>query len=308
MYNQMEIQNQMLSTSELNCFVTAAHWGSFARAATELGISQPALSKSISKLERGLAVRLFERSARGITPTVFGEALLKHATASLAEIRAAMREIDILRGGEGGVVTIGAAPAVTADFVPGLIKSMAKSKLTSRIRVIEGLAEELVEGVRSGALDFAITTATSISGSDDLLVRNLYEDDFVACCGVDHPLSRSRKPTAQDLASALWVLAPPQGILRKEFEKRFKNEGVEPPSAMVETGSATLSKLLVMEHGFLSMLPRELLSFEVRKAYVHILPSPWLEWRRQVSLITRRGRVATNSARLVLDLVMKKAG
>ncbi|SFC16131.1 DNA-binding transcriptional regulator, LysR family [Polaromonas sp. OV174] len=297
----------MLSTSELNCFVTVAHSGSFARAATELGISQPALSKSISKLERGLAVRLFERSARGVTPTVFGEALLKRATASLAELRAASREIEILRGGEGGFVTVGAAPAVTADFVPDLIKSMAKSKLTSRMRVIEGLAEDLVEGVRSGTLDFAITTATGLGGSDDLLIRHLYEDDFVVCCGVEHRFSRSSKLTAQDLASALWVLAPPHGILRKEFERRFRNEGIEPPSAMVETGSVTLSKLLVMEHGFLSMLPRELLSFEERKGYVHILPSSWLEWRRQVSLITRRGRVATNSARLVLDLVMTKA-
>lgn len=298
----------MLSTSELNCFVTVAHWGSFARAATELGISQPALSKSISKLERSLAVRLFERNARGVTPTVFGDALLKRAISLLAELRAASREIEILRGGEGGVVTVGAAPAVTADFVPDLIKSMSKSTLAVRMRVVEGLAEDLVEGVRCGTLDFAITTATGVSGSDDLLIRNLYEDDFVACCGVDHRLSRSRKVTAQDLASSFWVLAPPHGILRKEFDKRFKNEGIEPPSAMIETGSATLSKLLVMEHGFLSMLPRELLSFEERKGYVHILSSPWLEWRRQVSLITRRGRVATNSARLVLDLVMTKAG
>lgn len=297
----------MLKTLELNNFVVAARSGSFAQASAELGISQPALSKSISKLERSLGVRLFERNARGVVPTVYGESLLRRAVPVLADLESAVQDIDALRGGQGGVVSIGAAPAVTADFVPSLFKNLRQSQQAVRLRVVEGLVEDLVAGVRAGKLDLAITTNAGPESPPELLAQPLFEDTFVVCCAVNHPLARTRNPRPADMAQATWVLAPRDGILRFELDRKFRRLGLEPPDSLVETASGALSKILVMEHGCLSFLPREMISFEERKGYMSVLHAPMLEWTRQISVFTRRGRTLTSSAALVIDIISQVA-
>lgn len=297
----------MLNTHELSNLAQIVQRGSFAAAASDLGVSQPALSKSIAKLERTLGVRLLQRKARGVVPTVYGEALLRRALPALADLKSAVHEIEALRGGAGGVVSIGVAPAVAADFAPALVEKILNSGRALRLRVAEGLVEELTAGVRSGALDFSITTRKSTEGEDDLVAQLLFEDTFVVCCAMDHPLARKRKVDVGDLLAPPWVLAPREGVLKHEFDGCFKRAGVAAPAAIVETASGALSKALVMERGFLSFLPREMIAYEVRKGYLSVVPTPWLEWKRQVSLISRRGRIASSSAAFVADLVLRTA-
>lgn len=298
----------LLNTPELANLAHIVHSGSFARAAAELGVSQPALSKSIAKLERALGVRLLERKARGVVATVFGEALLRRALPVLADLRAAAQEIEALRGGAGGMVALGVAPAVAANFMPALAEKVRKANRQVVLRVTEGLMEPLLGGVRSGALDFAITTRVGAEAPDDLVVQPLFEDVFVVCCAASHPLARKRKVSAEDLAGLCWVLAPRDGQLRHELDHSFVRQGASAPAALVETASGALSKALVMEGGFVSFLPREMIAFEERKGYLTVVPTPWLEWKRQVCLVSRRGRVLPPSAAFVADLVLKAAG
>ena len=114
----------MLNVEELNKLSRIVETGSFVLAAAELGISQPALSKTVAKLERELGVRLLERRARGVIPTAFAEALLRRALPAMAELRAAELEIHAMRGGASGAVTVGLAPAAAATLLPRVIEEL----------------------------------------------------------------------------------------------------------------------------------------------------------------------------------------
>ena len=140
----------MLNTEELFKLARIVETGSFVLAASELGVSQPALSKTVAKLERKLGARLLERRARGVVPTAYAEALLRRALPAMAELRAAELEIEAMRGGVGGTVTVGLAPAVAISLLPRVVKELRATGRAISLRVVEGLADELIQGVRTG--------------------------------------------------------------------------------------------------------------------------------------------------------------
>ncbi|MCL4744953.1 MAG: LysR family transcriptional regulator [Burkholderiaceae bacterium] len=282
----------MFDVRALHQFVRVVSAGSFARAASELGLTQPALSKSVRKLEREMKVRLVERTARGVTPTEFGEALLLRVRPILSELAVARKEIEAMRGGPGGVVSIGVAPAVAAHFIPGALDLLAQSgQAAIRARIVEGLADFLIAELRTGNIHFALTTLPQAHEADDLNAEPLFADVFVPCAGATHPMARRRAPDPAELAAFPWVLAPRQGVLRREFNARFRERNLVAPEAMVETGSVLLSRELIRCNRFLSFLPRDLLNEDIRRGDVAVLSLPWLRWIRQVCLLTRRDQV-----------------
>lgn len=292
----------MLNTEELFKLARIVETGSFVQAAAELGVSQPALSKAVAKLERSLGVRLLERRARGVMPTAFAQALLLRALPAMAELHAAELEIEAMRGGKGGSVSVGLAPAASATLLPRVIGELRKSAHPIGLRVFEGLADELTQGVRTGRFDFAITTRSEKYHSSELSVQALHEDRFLACCPADHPIMKGEPATPEGLANADWVLAPRGGLLRAEFDACFLDREVVPPSAAVETFSVSTSKTLVKELGFFSFLPLDVVSAEYRRGELGVLELRWLQWKRKVSLVARRGQVASASQRQVMRL------
>ena len=185
---------RMLGTDELFKLARIVDTGSFIRAASDLGVTQPALSKSVARLERTLGVRLLERRARGVVATPYAVALLHRALPALAELRAAEQEIEAMRGGVGSSVVVGLAPAAAHGLLPRVIEALREAERAISLRVSEGLAEELTQGVRIGKLDFAITTQSAGLHAPELSIQGLHEDRFVVCGPVDHPLTQGSQP------------------------------------------------------------------------------------------------------------------
>ena len=293
----------MLGTDELLKLARIVDTGSFVRAAHELGVTQPALSKSVAKLERELGVRLLERRARGVLATPYALALLHRALPALAELRAAEQEIEAMRGGVGSSVLVGLAPAAAHGLLPQVIAALRKADRGISLRVTEGLAEELTQGVRMGQLDFAVTTQSSGLHAPELSIQSLHEDRFVVCGPANHPLlQRPEPPCAEVLAAVDWVLAPLGGLLRAEFDACFLGQGAAPPRALVETWSVSISKGLVKEQGFFSFLPLSVIAVELHRNELSLLELDWLQWRRRVSVVQRRGQMLSAPQRFVLDL------
>lgn len=298
----------MLNTDELFKLARIVEIGSFAHAASELGVTQPALSKSVARLERTLGVRLLERRARGVIATPFAEALLRRALPVLAELRAAEQEIESMRGGAGGAVAVGLAPAAAHGLLPRVVLALRQAERAISLRVAEGLVDELTQGVRLGRFDFAITTQSANLRAPELLVQGLHEDRFVVCGPAAHPVVMGNQPaTVQALADMDWVLAPVGGVLRAEFDTCFLDQQVVPPKALVETSSVSISKTLVREQGFFSFLPISVVAPELHRRELGVLELRWLQWRRKVSLVQRRGQVLSSSQRFVLGLFREAA-
>src|ERR1700742_3983566 len=112
---------------DLHIALVVAEAGSMTRAAKELAVSYPVVSKTISELEHTLGVRLFDRSISGVEPTHYGRALLKSGVAVFDEMRKGLQEIEFIRQPDAGELRIGASIVVDAGLLPAVIPRFSKA-------------------------------------------------------------------------------------------------------------------------------------------------------------------------------------
>ena len=183
----------VVNSSALAYFLVAYRHRSIGKACRELGLSQPALSKTIRRLEDELRVPLFQRTPVGIEPTSYGDMLARRAMIVQNEIGRAVSEIETLRSHMGGEARIGVGPALAASLVSQALASFLKARPQMVVHLQEGLYESLSDAVVTGRYDFAVTTRPSAPIAADLTATLLFKDRFVFAAGAQHPLAR-RKP------------------------------------------------------------------------------------------------------------------
>ena len=144
-------------------FLAAVRHGNLTEAAAELGVSQPALSKSIKALERAVGVRLLDRGRFGVAPTPAGEALLQHGQVVEAELRSAVSTIDALKGARGGHVLVGCGPTEANRLLPQALLRLGETHPGLRVTALYGLNESLMPWVQLGEVDFAPVPMTARS-------------------------------------------------------------------------------------------------------------------------------------------------
>jgi DNA-binding transcriptional LysR family regulator len=115
-----------LKLRDLHILLAVVQQGSMAKAASELAISQPAVSKAIADVEHTLGLRLLERSRNGIEPTEYGRALVRHGVAIFDELKQGVRELEFLADPSAGEVRIGTTPPLAASFVSMVIDRLGR--------------------------------------------------------------------------------------------------------------------------------------------------------------------------------------
>ena len=284
---------------QLQHFLAAVGHGNLTLAAVELGISQPALSKSIRQLERRLKVTLLERGRFGVSPTRFGEALIAHAKLVNAEIKHAESEIEGLRGAKRGHVIMGCGPSEATRLLPLAVTELLKNRPELRITVLYGLNEALMPWVRLGEVDFALSSVPNLAADPDLEHESLYADRASIVARAGHPLAKKQKVSPADLGAYKWVLARRHELERRALDDLFLAHGLLPPEASIETTSSVLMKSVVSESDFLTLLPQDLVYQEVETGVLTALRVGELTWARFVG-ITRRRRGSVSPAALAL--------
>src|SRR5207249_8723084 len=115
-----------LKLRDLNVLLTVARCGSMGKAAAELSVSQPAISKAIADMEHALGVRLLDRSPRGVEPTIYAQALLDRGVVAFDELKQAARHIEFLADPTTGELRIGSTVAIAASFLPAVIERLTR--------------------------------------------------------------------------------------------------------------------------------------------------------------------------------------
>src|SRR5258708_4344262 len=205
--------------------LSVAEHGSIGKAAMALGLTQPALTKSIRRLEDELAVRLFERQPRGGAPTEFGDILLRHAKLLQIELRDVKGEIEAIKGGHAGSVVIGAGPSWLSRFLPLAVSRLLAKRPSVRVRVWGGFDDMLLRQLRQGDLD-VVVAALPERTEPDLAWRPLTVDDLRGGARAGHPLARRRRLALGQLAEQSWVLPRPEVLARQRLDALFLAEGL----------------------------------------------------------------------------------
>ncbi|WP_272903900.1 LysR family transcriptional regulator [Pseudomonas petrae] len=162
---------------DLVYFSTVATAGSLARAAERLGVSQPALSKSMQRLERRLGVKLLSRSSRGIEVTDAGAAFLLRSRAISRELEVALQEARDVAGGQAGLLRIGSTPAAANFALSALLPRLIEERPAARVNFVSGFSDALLDAVANGDVELALLPLPErMDSSLDML--HLLEDDY----------------------------------------------------------------------------------------------------------------------------------
>ena len=294
--------SKLPDATHLRQLATVIRCRSYAKAADVLGISQPALSKSVLALERELGVKVLERGRFGAVPTPFGEALARRSDAVDAELRIAREELRSLRNARAGRVTIGCGPAEATRLLPLAIERLHVRAPGVRVTVLYGLNAALLPMVMHGDVDFALSSVPSRGRGSDLRQILLHEDRGVVIASPDHPLvRRGRAASLGEIASERWVLALDEELERRALDEAFTVNGMDVLAPAVETTSAVLMKTLVQQSRSLSYVPRELVHWDVERGLLAILNVVGIEWRRLVGVTHRARSNLSPAAEAALD-------
>jgi len=247
-----------MDTRQLRHFLAVYQHRSIGQAANALRLTQPALSKSLCRLERDLDVKLFERTPLGVVPTVFGESLALNARTITAELQQAERALAELRGGGRGRVTVGIGPSMAHNLLPEVTIHLAEVYPDVRLAVVEGLVDELLPMLRRGEIDVAIGSwPRTLDG--DLAAETLFTDTIRVLAAANHPLAR-RKAELTDLLDYPWVLPPGNQRWRQRMNESFLTWSMAPPEPCMVANCATYIRALLLRGQFLTFLPMQVVA------------------------------------------------
>ncbi|MEO0976509.1 MAG: LysR family transcriptional regulator [Pseudomonadota bacterium] len=188
----------------LEAFCTLARTLNFRSAAAELGVSQPAFSIRIARLEDELGMRLFDRSRAGVSLLETGRQFLPHAC-DLLERSIVVRETALsIADGRSGQLRVGYTPVSFMGDVPRLLRSYALLKPNVRIELIEGLSGEIEDGVATGRLDAGFVHP--LTATPDLQFHPITVDSYVSVLPSDHRYAERTSIRVADLADEEFVL------------------------------------------------------------------------------------------------------
>jgi DNA-binding transcriptional LysR family regulator len=251
-----------LQRRHIETLVAVADHHSVHRAARELDMTQPAVSRLLAEAESMLGARMFDRSVLGSQPTAHGAAVLAHARFVLRGIE----RLDCLIDEYGPTVRLGCIPRAMHTLMPHLLNRLFpdasgnKPDAGFRLNVIEESSTMLFDAIGRGSLDFAILRHVSGAAGigDNLAVERLYDERPMIICAADNPeLSRGTIDLAK-LVDRGWVLPSQETTSRAVLERFWNQQGLSPIRPVIETRTFESNLALVAETRFISIVPESI--------------------------------------------------
>jgi DNA-binding transcriptional LysR family regulator len=262
-----------LTLRDLHILKTVARSGSMAKAARDLGMSQPSVSEAIAKLEAALRVRLLDRGPRGIEPTIYANALLRREQVVSDELQQGIRDIEFLSNPTAGEVRIGCPENLACGFVPTIIDRMSRRypKITFQVTPLEPAALGFRE-LRERRVDLTVGRIVHPPLDDDLDAEILFEDRLRVVAGACSPWARRRKITLEELMHERWLHIPEDNAVNAYVAATLRARGLALPTPTVSTYSMHVRYNLLSTGRFLALLWDWTLHFNSNGGSVRALP------------------------------------
>lgn len=287
----------LLDSRKLLYFATIVEQGSLKKAAKCLNLSQPALSKSMDRLEIGLGVKLIERGPTGIRATAFGDLLCSHARLIKEELEFAKARMQNAGKSRARTITVGTLPSLAASVVPLAVSRWRERNRRIVLRVIERIQVELLLGLLRGDFDFIVAQTEFYDLLEGLRQRVIFRDRLRVFARPKHRLFRLSEPKWADLAQFPWVCPMVGGRQRTILEKLLASEGVELPQQLIECGSIDFTKALVAASDHLAMLAEHAVTANPNKSKLRPLPITTPALSRDIAVIFREGWALDSASR-----------
>ncbi|OOY23815.1 hypothetical protein BMI91_15315 [Thioclava sediminum] len=257
-----------LKLRHIRAFLDTIEAGGVSAAARKQGISQPALSKTLSEMEAMLGGALLERRGRRLTVTPAGEAFRRHAIQALQELEAGAAALS--GDGIGDVINVGALPTVAGSIFPGVALDFSRAHPGTRLSISTGPNLYLLDRIRSGALDLMIGRMPAAGDMPGLRFDFLYEEEVILAARAGHPFANSPAPEALRQCD---VILPTRGaIIRRIVDDYLGAQGITEPRCPIETVSLATGLGLLEGSDMLWFISRGVVARELASGLLVSLP------------------------------------
>ena len=297
-----------LKIRQLLLLVALAEKGSIHHAASALSITQPAASKLLRELEDMLQTPLFERLPRGMCPTPYGEAMIRHARTIVGSLDQAHAEVQALQAGYLGHVAVGTITSPAVTLLPLAVSRLKHTHPELRVSLEVENSNVLLERLRQEELDLVVGRLFPEDGKLHLRYEPLGDEPVCVTARPGHPLAGSAHLTLPDLKDATWIVPPASSVLRHRFDLMFKRESMDPPGHAVETSSLLFLTRMLADSDMLAVLALDVATYYASQGMMAILPIALPCRMDDFGLILRTDRLLSPAAQLMVHAIREAAG
>jgi len=297
-----------IKTRHLTLLLALDEHRSVLRASQALHMTQPTCSKLLSQLEATLGVALFERHARGIATTAFGDILIRHARAVLTELRHAQEEVAELRSGLSGRVAIGTEATSATGLVPRAVVLLKQRFARVSVSIELAFSETLVHALQTGRLEIAVARVQNLQDLAQLDYEPLPQARHAIAVRAGHRLAGRRRVTLRELAEQTWVVPPPGNVMRSALTLLFLEQHLDFPRQVVETAALPVIMGLLRASDMVAPLPEQIVTPECDAGRIALLPIRLDLRLGPAGIVTRRGVALSPAAQAMLRALREAAG
>jgi DNA-binding transcriptional LysR family regulator len=295
-----------LRLRHLQVLLSLAKTGNLTQSAAALNTTQPSLSKWLRELEEDVGLPLFERHARGLRPTRYGEALIEHARRIEGQLDMTRDDMSAMREGGSGLVAIGTSGVSAADTVPLAVARLIEKMPRAQVRIVESTMNQLMPQLASGELDIVVGRSDHPHDDAELFVEKLYDERINLVARPQHPLVDRGSLTWDDVIGFPWIVWPQGTPVRNAMQDALVAAGKSMPSHCVESNSSLLNLALLNNSNLVGVAShRAAMRFEALNA-IRILPID-LEGYGSVSMYWHAPGVARPAVQMAIESLRESA-
>ena len=292
---------------DLHVLSTVVRWGSMAKAASHLAMSQSAVSESIAHLEDAIRVRLLDRTPQGIAPTIYAETLLKRGHVIFDELQQAIKDIEFLANPTVGEVRIAIPEFLTEWLLPTAIDKLSRRYPQIVVRVFQPNTMTLEHReLQDRSVDLVVTRVPKSFASDIFDMEALFDDPHFVVAGKGSRWAEASNIILAELENEPWTI-PPSPVIDTLLQEIFETQGLKPPSKRVIAGSVVLRMHLLATGRFLSLFPTSVLRTAAQQWSIKTLPFDLRAKAQPIAILTLKNRTLSAVAQLLIEELREAA-
>jgi DNA-binding transcriptional LysR family regulator len=285
-----------MDIKQLEYVLAIANAGTLGRAANRVGLTQQALSKSLSRFESACGGKLFERTSRGMVLTRLGQTVCEHARDVIASANrlniAVADEVDL----ERGRLSIGLSPIAATNHLGQIVTDFMATRPDLRIDIEAGIDRDFIRALNLGVLDLAIGTNATSTG-DTIVSEPLGHEVWGVAGRHEHPLL-AKCDSLSELMNASWVVGRNTELLDEKIEETFRTAQISQPRPGIMTTSVLFAMSAIKHGDYLSILPRSLCEGADGMIWRDLSAG---EWRTPIYLMRRKRAHLNLPAQQLID-------
>ncbi|KAA0941162.1 LysR family transcriptional regulator [Streptomyces apricus] len=293
-----------LKLRHLVLVTVVADEGTLVGAAKAMHVTQPVVTRSLQEIETIIGVELFARGPRGVRPTQYGDILVEHARAVVANVRAAAERIHELRRLGMEPVRVGTNLAGAYSLLPQTLVRLKRAHPHLTVSVVEALPEELGLQLARGEVDVLVGRLQPSGPRAALRHVRLYDEPVRLVVRRGHPCLGTSAGGIEDLMDLPWILPGRNTQLRQEIDELFERRGLPLPANIIECSTILTLRTVLLETDAVAPLP---MLIGARDPLLDMLPLALDTVPREIGITTLADRPPSASTRLLIKGIVEVA-